>query len=230
MTSNYGLLFNVCRKIVRMVYPTFHYERQEKNPEKPVVYVSHHQNLFGPFITLLWFPRVVRIWILEVFLDREACYKQYVDYTFTKRFGWNKYLAKSIAYPISFFIPKLLHSGKGIPVHRGSRKILKTLKMSVDALINGDNIAIFPDIDYHDSSSEVKDMYEGFLYLEKYYYEITGEHICFVPLYVSKKQRKIITGKNIYFRDDIKFAEERKIVLQKIQDNLNQLARSCDEI
>src|SRR5690625_1589898 len=154
---------------------------------------------------MLWFPYFFRVWMLDVLLDQQACYKQYVDYTFTKRFGMHRFLAKIIAYPLSFFISTLLRSGKGIPVHRGSRSIIQTLRQTVTALEKGESVAIFPDIEYSDPSAQTKSMYEGFLYLEKYYYEATGKHICFIPLYVSKKRRLIVAEQKIYFRKEENF-------------------------
>ncbi|WP_069799614.1 1-acyl-sn-glycerol-3-phosphate acyltransferase [Tepidibacillus sp. HK-1] len=226
---HYGILFRIIRGFIRIFYPRY----KVLVPDRingPVVYISHHQNLFGPFVTLLWFPKCLHAWILHVFLDQAACYKQYVDYTFTKRFGWNRNLAKMVAFPLSFFISKLLNSGKGIPVYRGSRKILETFHQSVEVLKSGQRIVIFPDIDYRDPSSEVKEMYKGFLYLEKYFFQEIGEHLTFVPLYVSKNKRLILANRQIYFRDGEGFNEERKRIVQEIHTNLNELAKRCGDL
>ncbi|RDW19027.1 glycerol acyltransferase [Oceanobacillus arenosus] len=228
MQKKYGLFFRFNRSLVRMVFPKYHVQLP-KTEHEPVVYISHHQNLFGPFVMLNSFPKTVRTWMLHDFLDQQACYKQYADYTFTERFGWNKYLARLIALPISFFIPKLLKSGRGIPVYRGSREILQTFKISVEALMDGNPIAIFPDVDYSDSSSTVTELYDGFLYLEKYYFNKTGKHICFIPTYVSKHLKTIVAGEKIYFRGEIPFKEERKIVLGRMKENLNQLAEKSGD-
>ncbi|MGG5252013.1 lysophospholipid acyltransferase family protein [Neobacillus sp. SM06] len=225
----YGKGFRLIRGMVRVVYPSYSL-KQAKLPDTPVVFVSHHQNLFGPFIILLWFPRSLHAWILHVFLDQKACYRQYVDFTFTKRFGFHKLVAKGLAYPISFFISKLLNSGKGIPVYRGSRKILHTFQQSVAALKNGESLIIFPDTHYQDSSAGTNEMYDGFLFLEKYYYKETGKHVCFVPLYASKKKKTIIAGSPVYFPGREDFQSERKFVLGKIHDHLNELARRCGDL
>jgi hypothetical protein len=168
--------------------------------------------------------------MLHVFLDREACFKQYADYTFTKRFGWSTFLARICAYPLSYFITALLKSGKGIPVYRGSRKILETFRLSIDALNRGEGIVLFPDIDYSDPSANITEMYEGFLYLEKYYYKAAGKHVRFVPLYASKRKHVIIADDQITFRGGKDFNTERKIVLGKIHDHLNELAKKYGDI
>ncbi|MGX2958553.1 lysophospholipid acyltransferase family protein [Peribacillus sp. JNUCC 23] len=225
----YGTFFRCVQFIVRMIYPTYHVQIP-KNINGPVVYISHHQNTFGPFVAMLWFPKSLHAWILHVFLDQAACYTQYAEYTFTKRNGMNKYLAKICALPLSYLIAKLLHSSRGIPVYRGSRQILQTFTQSVAALQKGESIVIFPDIAYNDTSSRTKAMYEGFLYLEKYYYKATGQHVCFVPLYASKSKKVILADQPIYFRDGQDFNEERKIVYQKIHTQLNQLAKNSGDL
>lgn len=230
MASNfYGRFFRITQWIVRQIYPTYKIQIHE-NVKGPVVYISHHQNLFGPFVIYLWFPKSIRTWILHVFLDRKLCYLQYVNYTFTERFGMNKLFAKICALPISFIISSLLKSSKGIPVYRGSRKILKTIQLSVEALKNGETIVIYPDVDYTDKSNETKELYEGYLYIEKYFFKETGRHVNFVPLYVSKRKRLIVSDEPIAFLDGEDFAYGQKRVGNYIQTKLNELAKKCGDI
>ena len=219
----YGPLFKFSRFLVSIFYRKYNIDRVETK-EAPVVYVSHHQNLFGPFVTLLSFPIDLHCWIFHVFMDRAACYKQYAEYTFSQRFGWPKWVANPLGFLASLYIPALLNSGKHIPVFRGNRKILQSFKDSVDVLKKNESIVIFPDVDYSDSSAGVGELYEGFLYIEKYFYKATGQHVCFIPLYASKKKKEMVTGKPIYFRDGESFVQERKVVLDEIQNELNRLA------
>ncbi|GAA0326122.1 hypothetical protein GCM10008967_15860 [Bacillus carboniphilus] len=74
----------------------------------------------------------------------------------------------------------------------------------------------------------MKEMYEGFLLIEKYYYRATGSHIGFVPVYVSKTKRIIIEDNPIFFTDQQDFQTELKIVSKKIQTRLNLLADSLE--
>ena len=62
----------------------------------------------------------------------------------------------------------------------------------------------------------MKAMYDGFLYLEKYFYKATGKHVCFVPLNVSKKRHLIIADQPIYFRDGEMFNTERIKIRERI--------------
>ncbi len=225
----YGPFFRFICGLLRFFQRKYAVEMPQ-NINGPLVYISHHQHFFGPIEILLWFPTSLHAWILHILMEQKACYHEYVETIFTKRYEWNRTLAKICALPLSYFISKLLISGKGIPVYRGSRKILQTFKLSVEALINGKSIIIFPDIDYRDASSSTKEMYDGFLYIEKYYYKASGQHVCFIPLYASKKKRLIRADRPIYFRDEQDFDAERKRVCQLIQDRLNDIAKTCGDV
>lgn len=223
MSNFYGPLFKFSRWILSLFYKKYSVDKVA-NFKGPVVYVSHHQNMHGPIVTLLSFPKPLHVWALHVFFNKHICFKQYSEFTFTKRFGWPKTLAKIMAFPISRFIPKLIQSGQAIPVYRGSRSIMDTFKKTIEVLNAGEHVIIFPNIDYSSSSATVGYLYDGFLFIEKYFFKETGRHICFVPLYASKKKKALVTGTPIYFRDGHKFQEERKFVLEKIKTELNALA------
>ena len=221
----YGPFFRTVRQICRWIFP--HYQIDWGNiPAGPVVFISHHQNMLGPITNLIWLDQPVHIWALAVFCDKTTCYQQYTQYTFTKRFGWPKWLACLCAAPLSLFISAILKDGQAIPVYRGSRDITKTFRLSQQALGKGEPLLIFPDIDYSSNAAEVGDIYNGFLHLEKDYYQETGQHLPFVPLYVDKNSHRILAAAPILFPDDVPFLEARTQIAKKLQQSLNQLAQA----
>lgn len=226
--KTYGPLFYFSRGVVRLFIPTYEVASLPELNE-PVVYVSHHQNMIGPVSVLAWLKRPVRTWVFSAFTDQEETYDHYVNYTFTERFGWPKTLAKLVVWPISHFIAKLMASGNAIPVYRKSKKIMRTMKMSVEALQEGEDILIFPDVDYSDDSAEVGEIYEGFLFLEKYYYRKTKKHLAFVPLFSDKANKEIRSGNIIRFTGDKRFVEERTEIAEELHQELNRLANESSE-
>lgn len=221
----YGRSFQLFRSCMRLICRKYQvYNLRETN--KPVVYISHHQNFHGPMMTMLWFPHSLHLWALSVFCNREDCYHQITQYPLTARLGLPLPLAKLIAKPLSIPIASLVKSSKAIPVYRNSRKIILTFKESAELMKKGESIVIFPDVQYDDRSNEIRELYEGFLNLERYYYQLTGEHVCFRPLYADKKKRALLIGGDIYFGDG-DFRTEKARVIQKIRDGLNELAAGC---
>ena len=96
--------------------------------------------------------------------------------------------------------------------------------MSVEALLNDEDILIFPDVDYSDDSTETSEIYEGFLHLEKYYYRKTKKHLTFIPIFSDSKKREVRSGKSIQFTGDKKFIEERREIANQLQEELNRLS------
>jgi 1-acyl-sn-glycerol-3-phosphate acyltransferase len=225
----YGTYFRCMRFIVRSC--TSEYQlKGAADTAAPKVFISHHQNMYGPIVSMKCLPEPVHLWVLSHFCNTKTCYNHLKNYTFSERFGWGRLRTFLVALLVSSPVSRLMKSAEAIPVYRESKKVMQTIEQSVDFLCKEENILIFPDIDYTDDNSEMRDIYSGFLYLEKYYYEKTGKHLAFVPLYVSKNCHSIYFGKEIYFRDNVSFLEERQNVSKFIRNNLNDLAVLCGDL
>lgn len=222
--SKYGYNYRTLRGILRFLTPRFEIE-PIPNYDGPVVFVSHHQNLKGPFYIHLWLSEYyfVRTWVFSNLYYQEECYHHYVNYTFTERFGWPEWLAKAVALPASYYVSHLMKSGRGIPVYRKSRKIIETFKETAEAIKNGENILIFPDVDYSSDDDEVSEIYQGFLNIEKYYYRSTKRHVTFVPVLAVEDSRKIVNGPPVQFEEGVDFIDQRADKAKELQDTMNQL-------
>ncbi|MGX7106159.1 hypothetical protein ACWOBE_00025 [Hutsoniella sourekii] len=224
--NDYGLFFKTILWLARLLTPKYEISNVKdlKMYEDPVVYISHHHNLLGAIRILPWLDRFVRVWAYGNFYDQKTCYQHYIDYTFTKRFGWPLFFAKPVAYLASYIVSAGMKSARVIPVYRQSRQIVKTLKATVETLRQGQAILIFPDIDYKSDQAQVGEIYEGFLNLEKYYYRNTGRHLNFIPLYANEDYQMIFQGRPVKFSSDLSFIEQRSIKASEIADALNHLA------
>ncbi len=222
--NKYGFAFKLAQWVTRILIPRYQFE-QPPLEGKPVVYVSHHQNMVGPVSILAWIKYYVRTWILSEFTERESCYHHYKNITFRERYGWPKWFAQLVAWPASYVIPWVTSAANAIPVYRKSRKIVKTMKISQEALMNGESILIFPDIDYSDDSKTTSDIYQGFLHLEKRYFKATGEHLTFLPIFADSDAKMVRVGEEIQFTGDKAFIDERETIAEKIKEELNRLAQ-----
>lgn len=224
--KKYGFVYKSLRGFLRFITPRFEVEPLPEY-DGPVVYVSHHQNLKGPYYIHLWMTEYyfMRTWVFGNLYYQEACYDHYVNYTFTERYGWPEWLAKAVAYPASYYVSALMKSGRGIPVYRKSRKIINTFKETAEAMEKGEDILIFPDVDYSSDEDEVSDIYQGFLNIEKYYYRNTGRHVNFVPLLAVEDSRKIVNGPPVRFEEGIDFIDQRADKAKELQETMNQLLK-----
>lgn len=221
---NFGNFFLIVRFIVRKFARSYRFI-DDTLPEtvEPTVFISHHENLRGPIRLLLWLPFFVRTWIFSSIVDQEDCYDHYVNFTFTKRFKMPKKLAKYLAKPASHLVAWGMHSLQAIPVFRSSRKIVKTFDITIDTLKKQQPVLILPDVDYASTTTHVGKIYEGFLNIDRYFYEETGQRVRFLPIYASQNTFKIRCGRPIYFKGDKHFREERKEVAEMIHEEMNRI-------
>ena len=216
----YGLFAHTARFVYRIFKP---FTIEGNIPEAPSVFIVHHQNMSGPVHALLTLPVQAHIWVYRVFFDRNECYRQYVDYTFTKRFGMPKILAVPLAFIVSLAVPSVVGSFSAIPVNRNSRDILKTFQLSHKALLKGENLIISPDVNYDDSSRSMGEIYTGFFHLEKNYFKKTGKHLSFVPISYSVKKQKLVIGNAIKFDDETPYNEQKEKVALYIKNEINDI-------
>lgn len=192
---------------------------------EPVVYVVHHQNLFGPVCAMSLLPEEVHLWALHVFCERKACFGQYYGYTFSRRFGWPRPVSFAAAAGLSLVIPPFLRSLSAIPVYRGMKEIRETMELTLKALGAGESILICPDRDYASESAEVGELYKGFLRLEIFYKRRYGKHLSFVPVHCSREEKRVFMGRPVHFSGRISFAEEQKSVAEELTRAINRMGR-----
>jgi 1-acyl-sn-glycerol-3-phosphate acyltransferase len=218
----YGRLASVIRSLVRVSIGRYEVTARG-DPPVPSVYVVHHRNMHGPLTSIAWLDTQCHLWALSVFFTRKGCFDQYVDYTFTRRFRMPRFLAVAIAAPVSFFVSGLMNSLKAIPVHRGSTKIVSTMRQTVAALKAGESVLISPDVDYTDTGSGIGVMHEGFLHIEKFFSGETGAHVDFVPVHIDRPHRAIYLGDAIRFHGRESFRIEKDEVYARIKREFSTL-------
>lgn len=182
---------HAAKAVVRFFLPKWHVEGEV--PAGPVVYVVHHQNMYGPIHTVATLPDA-HIWALHVFTDPQTCFDQYYGYTFTKRFGWPRPLAFCVSGVLSLFIPALMHGIGAVPVHRKSMAVRETMRQSEALLARGESLVICPDVDYSADSAAMGETYTGFLALGDAYERKTGQALRFVPVHCSAKNKALCLG------------------------------------
>lgn len=193
----------------------------------PGIYLVHHQNMFGPIHAMCMMKQQMRMWSLHCFYDRQACFDQYYGYTFQKRYGWSKPLSYLVAKLLSFIVPPVLHSFGVIPVYHQTANIL-TMRKTLQALDRGESIILCPDVDYASKTSELGEIYTGFLVLDTIYRRKTDSSLPFIPLYCSKKQKKVIIGEALLFPGEDAMSTEEKAAA--VREAINSLGRECGDI
>jgi hypothetical protein len=172
---------------------------------EPVVFVANHREIYGPVITNLYLPFSFRPWIEHNMLQREKI----MDYLWDDPFSrikpvWLARLALRLAGPLLIWI---LNSVEPIPVYRGGTwESIRTIKASVAALLEQDNILLFPENPAHTggryATAGVSPFYKGFVSIAKMYYKKTGKALTFYPVFADARKRTITIGQGVPYDPD----------------------------
>ena len=213
----YGSLVRFIRALAKVFTPK--YKNTVIPPEEPTVYVCRHLNMRGPITTLVRLDFHVHPMILFCFFDKEECYKQYAEFTFTVRQGKKRKKHNFKAYAASRVVPRIMKSLGGIPVHRGTdTRSVQTMRDSLSYLEKGESVIVYPDIDYTAGYEKESEIYEGFLLLGQLYKRSTGKSLRFVPLYIDDAEKSIKEFGHITIDD---FRKERTEAYDYIKAAIN---------
>lgn len=218
----FGHLAKFSRKIVRIFSPKYH--STIKTPSIPCVFVGRHLNLHGPMTVAKTLPFDLHMMVLGCFFSQKDCFRQYAEYTFTKkqgRVGIRKYIGKICAFFASLFVPHLVRSMQSVPVYRGGGAgVCATFREAMGYLSKGESVAVFPEIAYSEKGRSSCDMYTGFLALERFYFRRFKKHIHFVVLSVDDKAKRLSAVADIAFSGQIPFSDELPLIASKIKSAL----------
>lgn len=218
----YGPYAHAVRWLVRLFLGCWQVTEAPPAP-RPAAFVARHQDLAGPVLSVALLEREVRVWVLHVFFTRRDCFRQYYGYTFTERFRWPKPLALCAAAVCALLVPPLMKSLDAIPVYRGSARIVETLKLSAQALAQGESVLICPDRDYTDTSGRDADLYRGFLHLERHAAKVGASPVSFVPLCPDRNRRRFTVGQALRFSGKAPFKAEQSEMAAILAGTLDRM-------
>ena len=223
-----GRLYKVVRGLVRLRFKGYKVE-QMKEFASPVVFICRHRNAIGPLSTLCLLPENIRPWAFSAFMDKNACREHLKNYTFPVTWHIHPLLSRVLSFMLGGIFADLVCSSDAIAVHRQSLKVRKTFQESVEAMENGDNLLIFPDINYAATKGDMGALHEGFLLLEQLWNRRTGKHVIFLPINVSVLNRKLTIGEPITFAGDIPFKEEAPVIAGRMEKIMDDMAHRLGE-
>lgn len=185
---------------------------------EPLIFVSNHLGSFGPLSVITSLPLKLYPWVAHEVTDRRKC-AQRIREEFTEaelRFKppWSVWLAKLIGR----ICVAIMKDIEAIPVYANSRRIRDTLQRSLELLLKGKHILVFPE----DSQKKLNEVFDefctGFLSLARLYYQKTKKVIAFLPVAVNHRVKGIKIGKPIRFNCRVPFAQEKRRLKGELQD------------
>jgi hypothetical protein len=182
---------------------------------EPCIYLCRHLDEKGVIDSFTCINAVMRPWVLDVFCDRKSATKHFKEYTFSQRLKKGKLFCALVSPFVGWGYSAIVKSARGIPVYRGekSSQSVSTIKKSVRALEEGDNLLIYSDVDYLDKSDcSTGEIYTGFRLVDKMYYRRNKKHVPLVPVYIGENK--------VVIHEPLTIGENESEVIEKIRYNI----------
>lgn len=208
--------------ILRVVYPRMEIIGSEHLPDEPVVIVANHTQMNGPIACELNFPEKRYTWCAAQMMTlKEVPSYAYQDF-WSQKPKAVRWFFRIAAYAIAPLAVLLFNNANTIPVYRDAR-ILTTLRTTLNRLLEGANVVIFPE---HDEkyNNIIYEFQEGFVDVARLYHKKTGKELKFVPMYIAPNLKQMHIGKPISFCPDAPIEEERKRICNYLMQEITQIA------
>ena len=202
----------------------------------PSVFVCNHGFIYGPVSGVLYLPVPFRPWIHDVMLDPALAERELrKSLRFVLRIFGDR-LGGRMLHSLTRLVCRTLNSFDPVPVVRGaSRNLMNTFRTSLEALMDGDNILIFPekprelatniDPDAEYDPYNLRSFYTGFAHIGRMYFDATGKNLLFYPLYSDKKRRRFMIGEPVEYDSSLDPRESRKRLSACLQERIEEMSR-----
>lgn len=212
-TSVYSRGFRGLLKCIRFFRPRWRMEREPDPAQGPYLFVSRHLDNFGPVALFLQMPVEYRLWVLACLIKKDENYAHLSGYTFSKRMGYPLWLSRLLAWLICGSAQWLFRSIDAIPVYRGSREAVATVRCTLQALGRGQNVLVLTDRDYTSRAEDVGELCSGFVYIARQYFRTTGRDLPLVPVLPDKEGRALRFSKPLFYHEEAGYAKEKQRLL-----------------
>ncbi len=196
-----------------------------------VVLVCNHGEVYGPVAATLHVPISFRPWSIAEMMDKAVI----VDYLYRNtavRQAWcPDFLKMPLTRAFARFFLWAYQSLDAIPVYRSNpHALIKTFRLTIDAMQAGDNLLIFPERGDNAKEGErgyaedgIGDLYTGFAMLAPALYKRTGKAAVFVPTYASKKLKTLTFGEGVCYNPAAPANEEKLRIVNTLQKSIEAM-------
>ena len=217
-------IYKFAAAILKAVYPKIEAIGAENIPDEAVIIVGNHCQIHGPIACEFYSPVKRRTWVAGATTHLKDCPKYAYDDFWSQKPKRTLPFFKVLSYIVTPLLVFINTNAQTIPVYRDKR-ILSTFKRTVSCLKDGESVVIFPEHDVKHNNI-IYGFEDRFIDVAKLYFKSTGERLCFVPLYIAPKMRKMYYGKPIRFDSEAEIDTERQRICTYLMDEITKIARS----
>jgi len=195
---------------------------------EPSIFVANHLGSYGPVSVLSSLPLKLYPWVAhEVTELREAALRLQKECTELELKGGPP-ASVWLARLLGRICVALMRDVQAIPVYTSSRRIRDTLDRSLELLLKGKNLLVFPENKERPINEVLGEFSTGFLALARLYFQKTRKALCFLPVAVNQKAKGIRVGRPIRFDFRLPFPQEKRRLQRELQDSIYSMYRSLE--
>ena len=192
--------------------------------DKSSIILSNHEGTDAPMSWELYCDKPIRMWgASEMNSGVVQMYKYQTKVYYHEKKHWNLFLARVfclLASPLTNLFYKGLNL---ISTYRDGR-FLKTLRESIAALKEGDNIIIYPEDSTNGYLAELEGFHQGFVALAELCHKKGMDTPIFVT-YFRKSDLTYIIDKPVYYKDLAANGATKADIAKKLLDRCNELGK-----
>ena len=190
---------------------------------EPLIFVSNHLGSYGPLSVLSALPLKLYPWVAHEVTElgkvARKLQKEFTELELKLRPPASVWLARLIGR----LCVAIMRDVQAIPVYASSRRIRDTLQRSLELLLKGKNILVFPENKERPINEVLGDFSTGFLAMARLYYQKTRKAICFLPVAVNQKVKGIRVGRPIRFDSRRPFPQEKGRLKRELESSIYSL-------
>lgn len=189
----------------------------------PSVFICNHDRAFGPIAMCGHFElyKDVSPWInAQVLSSRDMPSYVRKDYWWKPGKWYSKICDYTLAYLCSLILPPILRGSACVPVYHDTG-VIKTLKMSVNALRSGRHLVLFPErpTGYCQYDNEI---INGFVSIGRLYYRRTKQILNFYPTYIDWSGKTISVAKPIPYDPEMTAEQFALTVSTAVEEHFHE--------
>ncbi len=216
--------FKLLKKIMKIRYkkPAFMF-LGEKFGNSSII-LSNHEGTDAPMSLEIYGKAPIRMWgAHEMNSGLIKMYKYQTKVYYHEKKHWNLFAARAfclIASPLT----NLFYKGLNLISTYKDQRFMKTIKQSIEAIRNGENIVIFPEDSTKGYLEELEGFYMGFIALA----ETCKRRGIDLPIYVTyfrKRDKVYIVDAPVKYSELTKNGETKEQIAKRLVDRCNQLGK-----
>ena len=218
------LYFRVLKKIMKLRYKEPNFVYLGKEITGGALIISNHEGTDAPMSLEIYLDRPIRMWgASEMNSGIASLYKYQTRVYYHEKKHWNLHLARLfciIASPLTH----LFYSGLDLISTYRDARLVKTMRESVQAIKDGNNIVAFPERSDKGYLAELEGFHEGVVMLAEVC-KMRGIDLPIFVTYFRKNDLTYIIDKPVLYSELSASGKSRSEIAKELCDRCNALGK-----